>query len=381
MKISIFTYSISRQAGGVRDAVRSLFLNKNMKVHDLSVFSYKDEYSDEERKHWHGVKLQLYKAGWFLYSEEAKKALLSSGSEILHMQTLWRAPQWWMASWKKHTGKPVICTPHGMLDPYILQQQGFVKRLMGRIAFGQSMRTVDCWHALCKKELEDIRDYGLMQPVAIIPNGVDLPDDGKIYERPDNQKHLLYLGRLHKKKGVDLLLKAIAKIKQEHSGLLHNWHIDIVGWNHENCQATLEQIVSEHHLENYVTFHGGLFGDDKMSMYATSDAYILPSHGEGLPITVLEAWSWKLPVLMTPECHIPEGFDADAAIEIADNVDSVKEGIQKLFSMTDTERKSIGQRGYELVQKQFTWDESAKKINEVYEWLMRRRTKPEFVYE
>ena len=159
-----------------------------------------------------------------------------------------------------------------------------------------------------------------------------------------------------------MLLTAIIRIKTEKPNLLADWHIDIVGWNHENCQAELERIVHEGHLEEQVTFHGGLFGDDKLRMYATSDAYILPSHGEGLPMTILEAWSWKLPVVMTSKCNIPEGFEANAALRIDDTIESVKQGLIKLLSMNPEQRKNIGVNGYQLVKEKFTWDASAKKM-------------------
>ena len=127
-------------------------------------------------------------------------------------------------------------------------------------------------------------------------------------------------------------------------------------------------------------FHGGKYGDQKLLMYAQASAYVLPSHGEGLPMTVLEAWAWHLPVLMTPQCHLPEGYNADAAIRIEDNVESCKEGLKKLLSMSDVERKAMGYRGYNLVAKDFTWDASAKKMIEVYEWLLGKREKPEYVF-
>ena len=315
-----------------------------------------------------------------LFSHKVKSFLLKEDVDIFHMEALWRYPQLLMVTWKKHKKAPILCTPHGMLDPYIIKNQGVVKRLVSNLFFQKSLEAVDCYHALCQKELEDIRAYGLKQPVAIIPNGINLPDPDLKFEKTDNKKHLLYLGRLHKKKGVDLLLKALAAINREEKGLLDNWQIDLVGWDHEGCKAELEKIVSENRLEDKVVFHGGLFGKDKQSMYANADGYILPSHGEGLPMTVLEAWSWKLPVVMTPECHIPEGYDADAAIKINDNVESVEEGLKTFLGMSDEEKKAMGMRGYDLVCENFTWDVSAKKMIEVYEWLLGKGKKPDFVY-
>lgn len=381
MNILIFTYSVSRKAGGVFDAVRELFTNSAFKVCNLKILSYIDEYAKHDAKEWNGLSMRLFKPGIMLYSLIAKKALLREKADILHMEALWRYPHLLMATWKKKRIEPIVCSPHGMLDPYIIHSQGKLKRIVSKIFFQKGLEAVDCYHALCQKELEDIRAYGLKQPVAIIPNGINIPTQKKVYSRNDNKRHLLYLGRLHQKKGVDLLLKAIAQIKTDKSDLLTNWHVDLVGWDHENCKIELEKIVKEQHLEELVTFHGGLFGENKLRMYATSDAYILPSHGEGLPMTVLEAWSWNLPVIMTPQCNIPEGFEADAAIRIEDNVLSVKEGLISLFKMDDEQRKEMGNRGYELVLEKFTWDSSAKKMIELYAWLLGKGDKPDFVFD
>lgn len=380
MNILILTYSVTRRAGGVFDAVRDLFTNDVFARHKLKIFSFHDDAEEEDLPSWKGLDIKLFKAGPLLFSSKMKDALLMECPDVFHMEALWRYPQLLMTTWKKQKKTPVVCSPHGMLDPYIVNSQGLIKRCISKLFFQKSLESVDCYHALCQKEYEDIRAYGLKQPVAVIPNGINMTDPNLTFERGDDKRHLLYLGRLHRKKGVDLLVKAVAAIKKENAALLANWQIDLVGWDHENCKAELERMVADNRLEDMVVFHGGLFGKEKQQMYATADGYILPSHGEGLPMTVLEAWSWKLPVIMTPECHIPEGYDADAAIMIHDNVESVKEGLMRFLEMTSEERASMGQRGYDLVCKDFTWDVSAKKMIAVYEWLLGKSEKPDFVY-
>lgn len=380
MRVLIYTYSVTRMAGGVFDAVRDLFTNRGFNKHNLKIYSYMDDYVEEDLPLWHNIPICLFKAYPMLFSHKAKKSLLREKADILHMEALWRYPQLLMVAWKKHKKAPIVCTPHGMLDPYIIKNQGVVKRLVSKLFFQKSLEAVDCYHALCQKELEDIRAYGLKQPVAIIPNGINLPDPDLKFEKTDNKKHLLYLGRLHKKKGVDLLLKALTVMNKEKKEMLNNWQIDLVGWDHEGCKAELEKIVADNHLDDLVVFHGGLFGENKQRMYANADGYILPSHGEGLPMTVLEAWSWKIPVIMTPECHLPEGYFANAAIEINDNVESVCDGLKTFLGMSDKERQSMGMRGYNLVRENFTWDVSAKKMIEVYEWLLGNLEKPDFIY-
>lgn len=381
MKILVFTYSISRLAGGLLAAVRDLFTNDLYKRIRLKVFAYMDEYSSEDISTWKDIPIQLFKARWFLCSLKARRSVLKEDADILHMEGLWRYPQFFMSAWKRKKDKPIVCSPHGMLDPYIISSQGRLKRMIANLFFQKSLDSVTCYHALCEKELKDIRSYGLKQPIAIIPNGINISESRKTYEKADDKKHLLFLGRLHQKKGLDLMIMALGYIKIMQPVLLTKWKVDIVGWDDEGFLSKLKKLVHEYDLENVITFHGSLFGEEKEKIYALSDAYVLPSHGEGLPMTVLEAWSWKLPVVMTPKCNFPEGFKTNAAIYIEDNIESVKEGLLQVMQMTDEEREQMGERGYSLVKKDFTWDASAQKMLTLYEWLTGKGEKPEFVSE
>ena len=155
MNILVFTYSITRAAGGVFDAVRELFTNTAFSTHNLNVISFRDEYCDMDVSQWNGLPIQLFDAGILLYSSKAKQALLNANADILHMEALWRCPQLWMTDWKKrYANRPIVCSPHGMLDPYIIQSQGRFKRMISNLFFQKGLEAVDCYHALCQKELK-----------------------------------------------------------------------------------------------------------------------------------------------------------------------------------------------------------------------------------
>lgn len=388
MRIQVVTYGVSRYAGGVLGAVSGLFTNKQFSGEAVSIISFKDDMSEVDRHFWGSLPMHLFKANKILFSHKAKKHLMQSDADILHMECLWRWPQRWMISWKTKIRKPIVCSPHGMLDPWIIKEQGKIKRFIAKKLFDRALDCVDCFHALCIQEYEDIRHYGITAPVAIIPNGVDLPEENykkKLWNEQalyrSNKYHLLYLGRLHPKKGVDILLDALNLVKIYHKEKIDLWHIDIVGWGDSNYIKELKRKCEQNDLVNYVSFHGEKFGEEKLKMFAKSNAYILPSHGEGLPLTVLEAWSWNLPVIMTPQCNIPEGFQCQAAVKINDTVDSCYDGLMALFSMDEVEFKRMGNNGYDLVCNQFSWDVVASKMIKVYKWLLYRQDKPTFVYE
>lgn len=379
MKITVNTYSITHTGGGVFDAVRGLYIDDIWRAHSIEVLSFVENDSEDYRKEWPGLNITLYQPKAFLYSKQLRRRLKKENADILHMHCIWRYPHLLMSMWVKKKHRPLVCTPHGMLDPYIISSQGPLKRLMAKLLFNSQLKKVTCFHALCKKELEDIRSYGLTQPVAIIPNGVCISNE-HYPKRNDKEKHLLYLGRIHKKKGLDLFLYALAELHKENPQILRNWHVNIVGWDHEGCLTDLLQIVKEEKIESIITFHGALYGKEKEQILRDSDAFILPSHGEGMPMSVLEAWAYKLPVLMTPQCNIPEGFEAYAAVRIDDNIASIKNGLVELFGMNSEELKYMGNNGYQLVKEKFSWNSSAKKMEQLYQWLLGNRGKPEFVY-
>jgi poly(glycerol-phosphate) alpha-glucosyltransferase len=381
MNIAILTCSISRNAGGLLDAIRDLYKSMSENTKIVTIYSYKDVNSVNDLPSWGNMVIKLYKKkNPFFYSSKIKHDLLSSSTDILHIHGLWRYPHAFATIWKKTTNKVVLASPHGMLDPYIIKNQGFLKRHIGNLIFAkEAFKNIDCYHALCEAEFEAIRNYGINKPVAIIPNGVTLPTGVKKYQPTDDKKHLLFLGRLHPKKGVDMLIEAIAEIKKTTPQLLEGWVVDIVGWDQEGFTQKLKALVDKSDISEHIKFHGGLFGEAKEKMYATATAYILPSHGEGLPMTVLEAWSWGLPVIMTPQCNIPEGFKYNAAIKISNNKNSVKEGILTLLTMNPDKQKKMGSNGKHLVEKSFTWELSALKMQELYTWLNEGGKKPDFV--
>jgi len=130
-----------------------------------------------------------------------------------------------------------------------------------------------------------------------------------------------------------------------------------------------------------VAFLGPAFGAAKDQLLRQADAFILPSFSEGLPMSVLEAWSYRLPVLMTEHCNLPEGFANDAAIRIGTDVESIAEGMRLLQQSTIRDLQSIGQNGRSLVERQFTWPQVAAQMKEVYEWLLGGGLRPGCVRE
>jgi poly(glycerol-phosphate) alpha-glucosyltransferase len=313
-----------------------------------------------------------------------------------------------------------------MLDPWAVRNSAWKKRIAHAFYEGAHLRETACIRALCESEARAIRNFGLKNPIAIIPNGIDLEnvDGSQTKGAPwaevveGGKRVLLFLGRIHPKKGLVNLLKAwgASQSPQQSNAKAAEWVLAIAGWDQGGHEAELKRICTGLGIawadmraagapepgfsdrlgslpsggsnsspgsagQPSVVFLGPQFSEAKALCYAKCDAFILPSFSEGLPMVILEAWAHRKPVLMTPECNLPEGVAANAAICFETDVENVLGGLRSLFEMTDEERLEMGVRGHELASKRFDWDQIAHETKVLYEWVLGGGQKPDCLWE
>lgn len=387
MKIGLLTASLSRRAGGLYDATRHLASSLHNPPLEIQVFGLTDPDAARDRAGWGQLPVQTFAVRgphFFGYAPTLAPALSAANLDLLHVHGLWMYPSAASRQWSQRQQKPTIITPHGMLDPWAVRNAQWKKRLVGWLYENAHLRGAACLHALCAAEAEAIRAYGLRNPICVIPNGIDPPAATPAEPPPwqatltADAKVLFYLGRLHPKKGLPHLLSAWAAA---HSASEHAkpWHLVIAGWDQGGHEAELKAQAEQLRLQTSVHFVGQQFNAAKHASYHRADACILPSFSEGLPMTVLEAWSYGLPVLMTPQCNLPEGFQADAALRIDPEPERIAQGLTALFAMPDHERTAMGERGQALVAQRFTWPHIGQQMLSVYRWVLGQGDKPDCV--
>jgi poly(glycerol-phosphate) alpha-glucosyltransferase len=254
-----------------------------------------------------------------------------------------------------------------MLDPWALRNSGWKKRISAALYENRHLRGAACLHALNAAEARAIRDYGLSNPICVIPNGVELPQTRGI-NSPLMDRVLLYLGRLHPKKGLPALIEAWSRVQS--NALESGWRLKIAGWDQNGHRRDIEALADNLQVRSSVSFVGPQFGEAKSECFETASAFVLPSLSEGLPMSILEAWSWRLPVILTPNCNLPEGVKAGAAIETEASVESLSTALRRLFSTSIQERNTMGANGRRLVEQYFQWRCLARQMAEVYDWIL-----------
>jgi poly(glycerol-phosphate) alpha-glucosyltransferase len=122
-----------------------------------------------------------------------------------------------------------------------------------------------------------------------------------------------------------------------------------------------------------------LYDTAKDAALRAAKAFILPSFSEGLPMAVLEAWAYGLPVIMTRECNIPDGFEAGAALDVRADVESITEGLKSFVALSGGARERMGRNGLELVKSRYSWPKIAARMIDVYKWVLGQSDKPDCV--
>lgn len=414
--------STSRNAGGLFESVRRL--HQKLQAFPgvtVPVFGLHDRFSDADNPRWLPLVVDsstVRGPEFFGYSPELKFKLAAANIDLLQVHGIWQYPSAAAVAWHRQTKRPYMISPHGMLDPWAVKNSHWKKMLAHLFYEGTHLRGAACIRALCESEAQAIRAYGLKNPICVIPNGIDVPgeedeelsvagcqlSDEEEERQTTARKHhrqqttdngpriLLFLGRLHPKKGLVNALKAWAEVRGQRSevGGREDWQFVIAGWDQGGHEAGLKRLCTELGLaydetpatlftdngqqttdnSASVIFTGPTFGEQKDQLLRRASAFILPSFSEGLPMSVLEAWSYRLPVLMTDHCNLPEGFSADAALRIGTDVTSIAEGMRLLLRSPSSDLRSLGTNGHALVERQFTWRQIAAQMKEVYDWVL-----------
>jgi poly(glycerol-phosphate) alpha-glucosyltransferase len=376
----------SRSGGGLFETVPGLAHALQQEGIQVSAIGVDDENFAADKHRWKCKVDVLPVSSWspkkLLYAPGMLSRLLDEDASIVFCHGLWSHHNRVVLQWARQTRRPFIMVPHGMLDIVDLRKSWFKKWIARKLYMDELFRRAACVRAISKSEADSVRAYGVRTPICLIPNGMNLPPEGESeppawrQSLPAKAKVLCYIGRINPKKGLPALIEAWGKVVKFPRCGAEGWHLVIAGWDQNGHELVLKSQVEKLALGQKVHFVGPLFDAAKDAAFRHSDAFVLPSKSEGLPTVVLEAWAYKLPVLMTPQCNLPEGFAAQAALRIETNADSVAEGLHQIFAMSDSDQKKMAANGWNLVATKFSWSSIGNETLAVCNWLLGVAPKP-----
>jgi glycosyltransferase involved in cell wall biosynthesis len=294
------------------------------------------------------------------------------GAEGIHIHGLWEQSTNAAARASRRLRKPYVLSAHGMLEPWALANKGWKKQVYAKLIESRNIDGATCLHALTQAEAQNYRDFGSRAPIVIIPNGVEIPTSVSpelflsSYPFLRGKRIVLFFGRIHFKKGLDLLVNSWADLAAKWP----NAHLVIAGPDSENTRPTIERLVQERSLVDRILFTGMVRRQMKWSCLSAAECFVLPSYSEGLSTSVLEAMGVGLPVIITRYCNLPEVTTVNSGWEIEANQENLSEAILRMLENSTEQNQAIGERGKRLVRERYNWQTVARRMDEIYRWAV-----------
>jgi len=364
--------SASRLAGGmfesVRGLCRSLCADDRWQPYMAAV---EDLRAEQDAAAWDGIPLDIVPGSRLdrLIGTRLLRSIEASAPEIIHLHGVWGPAS--RAVWRltaRHDAPRLVISPRGMLEPWALALSRWKKKVAWLAWTRALVERAATMHALCEEEAEALARLAPDLPICVIPNGVDLPEPRIPEEPAPSERVLLFLGRIHPKKGLEPLIEAWGRVPVAAAS---GWRLAIAGWDDGGYEAGLVGRVRDLGIADSVSFLGPIFGEKKERVFRSAAAFVLPSLSEGLPMAVLEAWSFGLPVIMTDECHLELGFASGAALRVEPTPGSLAAVLADLArNRGAAELTAMGLRGRKLVESRFAWPRIGAEMADVYDWIV-----------
>jgi glycosyltransferase involved in cell wall biosynthesis len=321
--------------------------------------------------------------GVLFHGHEADLAPWIERADVLHLHGLWQGHTRRGCRIARACGVPYLITAHGHAEPWSLRHKALKKRAYLALVEGKNLRRASCLHALSRPEIGHLRALAPRTPVCHVPNGVDLaPFDAlppraeleALHPELEGKFVLLFFGRLHAKKGLDLLAGATAALAGEHREL----HLLVAGAD-DGAREPFGRQLADAGLSDRVTFVGHVAGEAARRVWAAADAFALPSYSEGFSMAILEALAARKPVLATTACHFGELAEAEAGLVAEPTLAGVTAALRDLLGRSPADRDAMAARGRRLVEGEYTWARQGERLAAVYRWLVGGGPPPEAV--
>lgn len=302
-----------------------------------------------------------------------EKIGINSPPNILHSHGVWHPVNHW-ASWaSRRFNIPILIQPRGMLEPWAMKQKALKKRLAMAIYQRRDLAMASVLIATSHAEYENIRQLGFQQPIAVIPNGVELAVSSsvtRLHRSPScDSRTVLFLSRIHPKKGVLNLIQAWARMAPT------SWQLQIAGPDEAGHLKEVLALVNKLGLLDTVHYMGEIDGIAKTRLFDSADLFVLPTFSENFGVAVAEALAHGVPVITTRGAPWQDLITHDCGWWVDVGVEPLVAALSVAMGLSDEERLAMGKRGREYVRR-YDWDVIARQTIAVYRWVLGNGEQP-----
>ena len=288
--------------------------------------------------------------------------------DVVHINGCWMPGMSYAGIWAKQQGYKTVLSPHGMLEPWDIQKNYWIKKLPALLLYQKrAIRSADCMLATSESERQNLLNLHYNPNIHIIPNGI-VVENIRLKSSWKKRKQLLFLALLRKNKGADLLIEAVGRLKER----LDGYKIIIAGTPGEgesHYVAYLNELISRHHLENMVSMPGGVYNEDKWRLYQESDLFVLPTLNENFGIVIAESLLSGTPVITCKGAPWEMLEKEHCGWWVERSVDAIAAAIEKGINTDESDLERMGRTGRKYVEEHYSSEKVARQFVDLYQTL------------
>ena len=373
MNIVALTDSLGESAGGLSHATLNLATSVAAFRHEdhLSILCHEDQEEIDRNvvllDNFKIVKQPCWRNAIYPVSMGLTAQLDALQPDLVHVRGLWRQGSLVARHWKKrYPGRKLIVQSAGMLEPWARKRNSWLKRLYFSYSESRLFDCCDAVHATSAAEAKNLNKLGIPKDkIFIIEEGIFIPSESQLHRlQLSGPRKLLFLSRIHPKKGIELLLEALALLRPT------QWICQIVGMGEAAYIAALKARIKVLNLDSVVEFVGPLYGAQKERAFQEASAFILPTYSENFGIAVAEAMSWGLPVITTTETPWSVLENPAMGWCVKPELNPISYALYQLFAKSPQELVVMGQVCREYVSHRFSWESIGMKMSEQYDQVL-----------
>ena len=359
MKVLHYIPSLDRTSGGTTAYMQ--LLSKELGRHsDLHIVSH---VSDSP------VKLencQIHFIASWKHIVEMKRQwhylLYEIKPDIVHINCCWMPGCALTQKWAQQSCYKVVLTPHGMLEPWIMARHYWTKKVPALLLYQKAaVKNADCLHATALSEKENLLKLGYNKRIEIIPNGIDV-DNITMKTSWRRRKTILFLSRIHVKKGINFLIEAVAALKGE----MRDYRLIIAGEGETSYINDLKALAGRLAIAANIQFIGGVYGGKKWQLFRDADLFVLPTHSENFGIVVAEALACGTPVITTKGTPWQELETCHCGWWTEVGKEPTKEALHNFLSLAEKDLEVMGRNGRKLVEEKYSSRKMAEDMVKLY---------------
>ena len=314
------------------------------------------------------IKLNMISIFYFITSFINKKRykklkMFIQNYDIIHFHEFWSIKTLFLAYFARKLGKKLIAIPHGVLDSWSLREKYLKKKIFSILFLKKFILSLDAIFFSTKDEFFEAKKNYKLPFAFIIPNGINLEKFHRInkIQSKNKKKKIIFFGRIHKKKGIELLLNSIKSLPSE---FFDDFYFEITGPGEDSYINNIQKLINDFNLSLNVFLKNPMSQNEKINYLRSGSVFILPSYEEADSIALKEAMSLNLPVIISEQCRMDIVERENAGFIVKTDTQSIK---SKLLMLRDIDIENMGENSRKIIEEHFDNEICVNKLWHIYE--------------